>query len=269
MKIDLILPLTVEYDKETEIFLKYFFKSINTNLSWINNCYIIIPDNFNVPKLSEQKNVTIIKHSSFIPKDELQKEDRAIDVFYSYNIKELAEHFIIAQPEFFILEPLSAEDFFTSDNKPIISVAPISAKFESSNNKKLYEYIVDSNITTSYIERPMHTFIPCTKTICKQFCDEYLDAKIDFQTDKNFILSYKALCYYSIAKNLGIKTFIGLNEGKFECEDSWAGIIKFDLLHNKKRKIICIRKLLDLFSTLHSTAKQWIIEGLYYRLYSN
>ena len=33
MKIDLILSLTVEYDKETEIFLNYFFKSINTNLS--------------------------------------------------------------------------------------------------------------------------------------------------------------------------------------------------------------------------------------------
>ena len=49
---------------------------------------------------------------------------------------------------------------------------------------------------------------------------KYLDAKIDFQADKNFILSYKALCYYSIAKNLGIKTFTGLNEGKFECEDS-------------------------------------------------
>ena len=269
MKIDLILPLNVEYNKETEIFLSYFFKGINTNLNWINNCYIIVPDNFNVPKLSVQKNVTIIKHSSFIPEGELKKEDRATEVFYSYNIKELAEHFIIAQPEFFVLESLSVEDFFTSDNKPIISVAPISAKFEGSNNKKLYDYIVSSNITTSYIERPMHTFTPCTKTICKQFCDKYLNTKIDFQADKNFILSYKALGYYSIAENFGIKTFTGLNEGKFECEDSWAGIIKFDLLHNKKRKIICIRKLLSAFSTLHSTAKQWIIDSLYYRLYSN
>ena len=269
MKIDLILPLNVEYNKETEIFLSYFFKGINTNLNWINNCYIIVPDNFNVPKLSTQKNVTIIKHSSFIHEGELKKEDRATEVFYSYNIKELAEHFIIAQPEFFVLESLSVEDFFTSDNKPIISVAPISAKFEGSNNKKLYDYIVSSNITTSYIERPMHTFTPCTKTICKQFCDKYLNTKIDFQADKNFILSYKALGYYSIAENFGIKTFTGLNEGKFECEDSWAGIIKFDLLHNKKRKIICIRKLLSAFSTLHHTAKQWIIDGLYYRLYSN
>lgn len=269
MKIDLILPLNVEYNKETEIFLSYFFKGINTNLNWINNCYIIVPDNFNVPKLSAQKNVTIIKHSSFIHEGELKKEDRATEVFYSYNIKELAEHFIIAQPEFFVLESLSVEDFFTSDNKPIISVAPISAKFEGSNNKKLYDYIVSSNITTSYIERPMHTFTPCTKTICKQFCDKYLNTKIDFQADKNFILSYKALGYYSIAENFGIKTFTGLNEGKFECEDSWAGIIKFDLLHNKKRKIICIRKLLSAFSTLHSTAKQWIIDSLYYRLYSN
>ena len=269
MKIDLILPLNVEYNKETEIFLSYFFKGINTNLNWINNCYIIVPDNFNVPKLSGQKNVTIIKHSSFIPEGELKKEDRAIEVFYSYNIKELAEHFIIAQPEFFVLESLSVKDFFTSDSKPIISMAPISAKFEGSNNKKLYDYIISSNITTSYVERPMHTFTPCTKTICKQFCDKYLNTKIDFQADKNFILSYKALGYYSIAENLGIKTFTGLNEGKFECEDSWAGIIKFDLLHNKKRKIICIRKLLSAFSTLHSTAKQWIIDGLYYRLYSN
>lgn len=269
MKIDLILPLNVEYNKETEIFLSYFFKGINTNLNWINNCYIIVPDNFNVPKLSGQKNVTIIKHSSFIPEGELKKENRAIEVFYSYNIKELAEHFIIAQPEFFVLESLSVEDFFTSDSKPIISMAPISAKFEGSNNKKLYDYIISSNITTSYVERPMHTFTPCTKTICKQFCDKYLNTKIDFQADKNFILSYKALGYYSIAKNFGIKTFTGLNEGKFECEDSWAGIIKFDLLHNKKRKIICIRKLLSAFSTLHSTAKQWIIDGLYYRLYSN
>ena len=269
MKIDLILPLNVKYNKETEIFLSYFFKGINTNLTWINNCYIIVPDNFNVPELHGQKNVTIIKHSSFIPDSEIKKEDRAIEVFYSYNIKELAEHFIIAQPEFFVLEFLSVEDFFTSDNKPIISVAPISAKFEGSNNKKLYDYIVNSNITTSYVERPMHTFTPCTKTICKQFCDKYLSTKIDFQADKNFILSYKALGYYSIAENLGIKTFTGLNEGKFECEDSWAGIIKFDLLHNKKRKIICIRKLLSAFSTLHSTAKQWIIDSLYYRLYSN
>ena len=142
MKIDLILPLNVEYNKETEIFLSYFFKGINTNLNWINNCYIIVPDNFNVPKLSTQRNVTIIKHSSFIPESELKKEDRAIEVFYSYNIKELAEHFIIAQPEFFVLESLSVEDFFTSDNKPIISVAPISAKFEGSNTKKLYDYIV-------------------------------------------------------------------------------------------------------------------------------
>ena len=52
-------------------FFKYFFRGIDRNISWINNIYLLVQSESQVPQWIDKTKVKIILHEDFIPKEYL------------------------------------------------------------------------------------------------------------------------------------------------------------------------------------------------------
>lgn len=95
--------------------LKYFFRGIEKNASWVNKVFFItwghIPSwlNINNPKLK------VVKHSDFIPKEYLPTYNSNVIELNLHRIKELSENFVLFNDDMFIINETRDSDFFIND----------------------------------------------------------------------------------------------------------------------------------------------------------
>lgn len=92
--------------------LKYLFRGIETNASWVNNVYFItwghLPNflNVNHPKLK------IIKHSDYIPSEYLPTFSANPIEMNFHRIEGLSEQFIYFNDDMYLINKTEPEDFF-------------------------------------------------------------------------------------------------------------------------------------------------------------
>ena len=99
--------------------LKYLFRSISENLPFIRNIVLIVSRESQVPIWVNKENVRIILHKDFIPKEFLPTFNSCTIESFLYNIPNLSEKFIYFNDDMFVLNKMSASDFFT-EGKPHI-----------------------------------------------------------------------------------------------------------------------------------------------------
>lgn len=124
--------------------LKYQLRSIEKNMPWINNIYIIISITpTQVPKWLNTNNdkIHIVMDSDIIPPEYLPTfNSNTVDLFIP-NIKGLADHYIYACDDYVITKPLSYSDFYTNDDK----VKQYISIFYMNPNHPYTQTIVNSN----------------------------------------------------------------------------------------------------------------------------
>jgi hypothetical protein len=100
---------------------------------------------------------------------------------------------------------------------------------------------------------------PCTKELLSKTFWEAFGGKYSEKITTEAI-------YYFGTKNSLAKESYNIGEGLFSYSSAWAGVIKYDLINNKKRQILSITNELNysynLIQSLHKTAYKWILEGL-------
>ena len=273
MAIDLVIPIKKQLTDKEETLLKYFFRGLDKNMPWLNKVFLVLDTDTILPDWLNTKKLKLVYLSDFIPKDLLPTINLNTIELFEYKIPDLSENFIMADASFFAVDNLAIEDFFDSNTqKPILSFIPGHVLGMSTNTPdindaitvKQYKEFIDSNATTC-IKHARQNFIPCTKTAWNKLFKDYQDTILNSLTAEPDYKNYNKylICYYGLANQLVIEDPAGLQEGIFKYNSLWAGIIKYDLLNNKNRKIICLD---NIGLEIHKTAYQWIIEGLEYRL---
>ncbi|MDD3919481.1 MAG: stealth family protein [Candidatus Pacebacteria bacterium] len=95
-------------------FLKYWFRGIEKFAPWVRKIHFVTsgqkPEWLNVdhPKLS------LVNHSDYIPEKFLPVFNSCLIEIYMHKIPDLTEHFVYFNDDFFIINNLSKERFFTN-----------------------------------------------------------------------------------------------------------------------------------------------------------
>ena len=92
--------------------LQYIFRGIDNYASWVNKIFFVTWGH--IPKWlnTENKNIEIVKHTDFIPKEYLPTFNSNVIELNLHRIKNLSEKFILFNDDTFIMKKLIPEDFF-------------------------------------------------------------------------------------------------------------------------------------------------------------
>lgn len=101
-------------------FLKYVFRSIDKNLSWIDRVILIVSSESQIPSWLDTSKVRIVYHKDFIPEKYLPVfNSNTIEAFLPL-IPDLDDEIIYGNDDMFFLNPCSKQDFFVN-HKPVVS----------------------------------------------------------------------------------------------------------------------------------------------------
>jgi hypothetical protein len=95
-------------------FLKYWFRGVENFAPWVRKIHFVTcgqhPDwlNINHPKLH------LVNHEDYIPHQFLPNFNSCVLEIYMHKIKGLSEHFVYFNDDFFIINNISPERFFTN-----------------------------------------------------------------------------------------------------------------------------------------------------------
>ncbi|MDO7806022.1 Stealth CR1 domain-containing protein [Lactiplantibacillus pentosus] len=109
--------------------LKNWFDRVWKYAPWVNNVYLIT-DNQAPDWARADSRIITVNHEDFIPKQYLPTFNSSAIEMNLWRISALNEHFVYFNDDMFITQPVSREDFFTSDGLPVLngSLRPVIAR---------------------------------------------------------------------------------------------------------------------------------------------
>lgn len=99
--------------------LRYLFRGIDRYMPFVRNVVLIVSRQSQVPIWVNKKNVRVVYHEDFIPKQYLPTFNSCTIESFFWNIPDLADRIIYLNDDMFINSDMSVEDFFT-DSVPHI-----------------------------------------------------------------------------------------------------------------------------------------------------
>lgn len=251
--------------------LKYWFRSIEKNAPWVNNIFFITYGH--IPKWlnTENKQIKIIKHADFIPKEYLPTFNSNAIELNLFRIDELSEKFVLFNDDVFLFNKTLESDFFIKDKvkdiyleNPILptydpynytqynNIALINNKYNKNDyihNKKYYNLKYKKRSLASMIESKHKLFVgflnqhitqPYFKSYFKKIwaenfnqCDETCNAK--FRNKNN--ISHYAIRYMQLLDGKFVAR--NFNFGK-SFELSKDNSVLYNQFSKSNYKVICI-----------------------------
>lgn len=178
--------------------LKFLLRSIAKNMPWIRKLHLIVSNIEQVPQWINQENVDIVLHEQIIPQKFLPTfNSTAIEMFLPY-IPNLAEHFVYANDDMYIMNPCEPNDFFTEDGRPKFQMRHIEASTIKGQQYRVvcanqwWKMASKMHIKTDrhYYMRQYHGITPLVKTKCFEalevFGQDYVYSTVtNFRQDHN------------------------------------------------------------------------------------
>jgi hypothetical protein len=95
-------------------FLKYWFRAVETNMSWINKIFLIVQNEKQLPEwLNKDYNkLRIVYHEDYIPKELLPTFNAMTIGMYIPYIQDLSNYYITSDDDYFFLRPIAIDRFF-------------------------------------------------------------------------------------------------------------------------------------------------------------
>lgn len=99
--------------------LKYLLRSVEINLPFINQVFLVVQNASEVPSYVDTTKVRVVTHEEFIPERYLPTfNSNTIESFIA-EIEDLSEHFLYMNDDCIILNQLEEANFYTSDDNAI------------------------------------------------------------------------------------------------------------------------------------------------------
>ncbi len=100
--------------------LKYSLRSAEKHLPWIRKIFIVTDDQKPEWLNTAHPKIQVIDHKEIMPPDILPCFNSTVIEYFLYRIPGLAEHFLMANDDFFFNADLSPDFFFSKDGFPIV-----------------------------------------------------------------------------------------------------------------------------------------------------
>lgn len=95
--------------------LKACLRSIEQYMSWINNVYLIVSSESQIPEWINRNTVNIVYHEDIIPKEFLPTFNSNVIELHLHNIKNLSEKFIYFNDDMLLIDTNVIEDYFINN----------------------------------------------------------------------------------------------------------------------------------------------------------
>lgn len=189
--------------------LKYLLRGIEKYIPWINNVFVIVSSESQIPDWANRDKIHFVLHRDYIPKELLPTFNSSTIECFLPLIDGLSEEFIYFNDDMYIINDIKYEDCFIND-KAIIPICDI-VKQNSYDNYIYYNLIKNSiHLANSYGQKEVpdvaltHTFTPMKKSICLDLLYKAYDeiyASCSMFRQNNNIIQYVFPYYaYSIGE---------------------------------------------------------------------
>ena len=98
---------------------QYVFRCIEQNCKFIDNVYLIVMQESQIPSWINTKNVNIVYHKDFIPEKHLPCFSSTLIETYMTNIKDVSEYFLYANDDLFVINKTVRKDWFENGTPKI------------------------------------------------------------------------------------------------------------------------------------------------------
>ena len=149
--------------------LKYWFRGVEQNCSWINKVFLVLFDEYQIPDWlnTNNKKLRIVFHRDFIPDEFLPTFNTVTIEMFLHNIAEMSNNFIYSNDDMYFLKKISANTFFIN-NKPVSPLKTCTHTLRPI--REGIDYILNNNINclksvlgSVYNCDHPHFFIPMNK----------------------------------------------------------------------------------------------------------
>lgn len=106
------------YDENGKCHLKYHFRGIAKHMPWLNNVYLVVFSESQVPEWVNRDTVKIVTDDMFIPKKFLPTFNSCTKQLHLHLIPNMEEHFLFASDDVFSINNLTEHDFFDNNGHP-------------------------------------------------------------------------------------------------------------------------------------------------------
>ncbi len=222
--------------------LKYLLRGIEANMPFIDNVYLVVARDSQVPEWVNRDVLRVVLHEDFVPNECLPTFNCNPLELHLHEIPGLAEQYLYFNDDMFPMNPCSPEDFFV-DGKPAIKFSTClfytsSYKSITKNSDRLALKALGRKNGILF-KRPQHTCSPMLKSACKEVYDkvkpEIMSSLTRVRTRENYnqYLFLDYLYYQGLALSRRIPAkFFSLATAS---SDKIASFIQ-----NPSSKLICI-----------------------------
>jgi len=229
-------------------FFRYFFRSIEKNMPFINNIFLLVASKSQVPKWLDQTKVRVITHDQFIPQEHLPTFNSGTIEMFLWNIPGLSNRFIYANDDFYMLNKTTPGNFYQDNLCKINTVTEsVNASVKDMWRMMCYNnYKLIIGATTSDYLRYDHEFRPYYKPDMIECFTKYkkqiLASITQFRSNKNLT----CFLYNLYTRKCGHELASTLKQG-YLCSTSSARTIEQAL----KKDYVCLNDTdpnIDLYS---------------------
>lgn len=155
--------------------LPYLFRGIDVNMPFIENVFLVVSGESQVPKWIDRDKVRIVLHKDFVPAEFLPTFNCNPLEMYLHRIDGLGEQFLYFNDDMYPMLPSTPEDFYRGD----MSVMHFSHhlitggnmyKHICRNSDRLARHALGIRPSGGFI-RPQHICSPMQKSLCEEVFD--------------------------------------------------------------------------------------------------
>lgn len=152
--------------------LPYLFRGIEKNMPFIENVFLVVSGDSQVPAWVNRDAVKVVRHGDFVPEEFLPTFNCNPLEMYLHRIDGLDEQFLYFNDDMFPVLPCSAEDFFRGDRSVIhfsshLLVGGNMYKQICRNSDTLARRVLGLKARRRFV-RPQHICSPMQKSLCEE-----------------------------------------------------------------------------------------------------
>lgn len=193
--------------------LKYIFRGIEKNASWVNKVYFItwghLPEWLN----TNNEKLVIVNHKDYIPKKYLPTYSSHVLELNLHRIENLSDNFVYFNDDTFIIDKLNEEDFFINNLPRDYAILTSIC----SEQDFLFPHVLINNM---YVINKNFNFMD----IFKKNITNWFNVKYGLGQFRTFLLlpwkSFTGLKYSHIPSSFNKKTFFEIWDKEYEILDN-------------------------------------------------
>ncbi len=132
--------------------LKYLFRGIDFCMPWVRTIHFITMDQVPDWMNADHSKLHLVDHKDYMPLDALPTFNSSAIELNVHRIKDLSEHFLLFNDDFFVLKPVKETDYF-QDGKPVdmLALQPVIANEQ--NEVMSYIYLNNSVVIARHFRK--------------------------------------------------------------------------------------------------------------------